>query len=199
VLPAGLSFNSSTGAISGSTSVISASANYLVTVTDANGATASGTFSLAVNKAASAVALSASAASITPIQQVTFTASVSDATPGSTGAPTGTIIFLDNGVQLASVPMTNGTASVATSLSPGITHSITAVYSGDVNFQIGSSTTGETVAVVPLDFTLAAVDANTNIPLYVVPGLCLQSDDALRFFPGDGELHPHGIAKWRDL
>jgi hypothetical protein len=48
-LPAGLSLNASTGAISGTPTVTSAAANYSITVTDAVGAIATGTFNLAVN------------------------------------------------------------------------------------------------------------------------------------------------------
>jgi hypothetical protein len=48
-LPTGLSINSSTGTITGTASVASGATTYTVTVTDANGATASNTFSLTVN------------------------------------------------------------------------------------------------------------------------------------------------------
>ncbi|WP_430642342.1 putative Ig domain-containing protein [Bradyrhizobium aeschynomenes] len=50
----GLSFNTSTGAITGTPTAITATATYTVTVTDANSATASNTFSLTVNGAVSA-------------------------------------------------------------------------------------------------------------------------------------------------
>ncbi|MFZ8455699.1 Ig domain-containing protein, partial [Staphylococcus aureus] len=53
-LPAGLSFNTSTGAITGTPTAISAAATYTVTVSDANTASASNTFSLAVSNAVSA-------------------------------------------------------------------------------------------------------------------------------------------------
>ncbi|MFT3956764.1 MAG: putative Ig domain-containing protein [Piscinibacter sp.] len=51
-LPAGLSFNTSTGQITGTPSAASASASYTVTVTDANSSTSSKTFTLQVNAAA---------------------------------------------------------------------------------------------------------------------------------------------------
>jgi hypothetical protein len=47
-LPSGLAMASATGAISGTPTAVSAQANYTTTVTDANGATASATFGLAV-------------------------------------------------------------------------------------------------------------------------------------------------------
>ncbi|MFX9031501.1 putative Ig domain-containing protein, partial [Acinetobacter baumannii] len=50
-LPTGLSLTSSTGAITGTPTVTSGVTTYTVTVTDANSATASNTFSLAVGSA----------------------------------------------------------------------------------------------------------------------------------------------------
>ena len=48
-LPSGLSFNTSNGAISGTPAVESSATNYMITVTDTNGASASAGFSLTVN------------------------------------------------------------------------------------------------------------------------------------------------------
>lgn len=48
-LPPGLSFNATNGQVSGAPTVASAAANYTVTVTDANGATATNSFSLKVD------------------------------------------------------------------------------------------------------------------------------------------------------
>src|SRR5262249_54494016 len=48
-LPAGLTFNTTNGAVSGTPVTIASAASHTVTVTDANGATATATFSLAVN------------------------------------------------------------------------------------------------------------------------------------------------------
>jgi hypothetical protein len=54
-LPAGLVLNTSTGAITGTPTGVSVAASYTVTVTDANGATATANFSLTVNSAVVAV------------------------------------------------------------------------------------------------------------------------------------------------
>jgi hypothetical protein len=48
-LPAGLSFGSTTGTVTGTPTVALATTSFTVTVTDANGATASNSFSLTVN------------------------------------------------------------------------------------------------------------------------------------------------------
>ena len=54
VLPAGLTMSTTTGAITGTPTVVSAATTYTVTVTDANNATATATFSLTVNAAVTA-------------------------------------------------------------------------------------------------------------------------------------------------
>jgi hypothetical protein len=54
-LPTGLMFNASTGTITGTPTGVSGAANYTVMVTDANGATATASFSLTVDSAVAAV------------------------------------------------------------------------------------------------------------------------------------------------
>jgi sugar lactone lactonase YvrE len=75
-LPAGLSFSSTTGAVTGTPAVASTSTSYTVTVTDANGATATATFSLTVNVAVTATQAIGSTAvtqnhTVTPFTPVT--------------------------------------------------------------------------------------------------------------------------------
>ena len=106
-LPTGLSFNTSTGAVSGTPTVTSVSTTYTVTVTDANSATASNTFILSVNTAVTATQSVAStaltqnhAASFTPVTggggTGALTYGISPSLPAglsfnaSTGAVTGT-------------------------------------------------------------------------------------------------------------
>jgi len=75
VLPAGLTLNTSTGAITGTPTVASAAISYAVTVTDSNHATATASFSLTVNSAVTAtqsvpttmLTVSQSSASFTPV------------------------------------------------------------------------------------------------------------------------------------
>jgi Bacterial Ig-like domain (group 3) len=109
------------------------------------------------SKAVTITTLSTSSTSITPGQSVTLTATVASAT---SGAPSGTVSFFDNGTLLNSAPATlnAGVASfAAASLAPGMTHVITATYSGDSNF-LGSSAqaaASTNITVAPLDFTMA--------------------------------------------
>jgi hypothetical protein len=73
-------------------------------------------------------------------EKVTFTATVTAAGPGS-GTPTGTVTFLDGSKTLGKAAALNGSGT-ATFTTSGLgvgTHSITAVYSGDLNFTASSS------------------------------------------------------------
>jgi hypothetical protein len=87
-----------------------------------------------VNQASSSTAVASDTSPSVFGQAVTFTATVSAVAPGS-GTATGTVQFMDGGVNLgAPVTLTGGPATFTTaSLSVG-THSISAVYSGDTNF-----------------------------------------------------------------
>ena len=92
---------------------------------------------LVVNRAASALALTASAFTVPFGGSVTFTATVSSA---NLPAPTGTITFFDGAVQLAPTPLNGaGIATYATSALAIGTHSITATYPGDANFLASTS------------------------------------------------------------
>ena len=86
-------------------------------------------------------------------QAVTFTATVSS----GGGTPTGTITFKDGGTTLATVPLSGVTASFTTSSLTAGSHSITAVYSGDVsNTSSTSSPTIQNVGAVTTATTLSS-------------------------------------------
>jgi large repetitive protein len=120
-------------------------------------------------KQATQTSVSASPTVATPVQTVTLTATVSAAIAGTPATPTGTVIFLDNGVQLgAAVNMVNGVARlVVPSLPAGATAVITATYAGDNNF-VGSMSNNSASVVVSLsDFTFT----NTGTAAYTAaPG-----------------------------
>jgi autotransporter-associated beta strand protein len=71
-------------------------------------------------------------------QPVTFTASVSGGSP-SVAAPTGSIVFTIDGTAQSPVPLTNGQATLSTAALGTGTHTITAAYSGDANFNTSTS------------------------------------------------------------
>jgi large repetitive protein len=90
-------------------------------------------------------------------QNVTFTATVASS---ATTAPTGSVIFLDNGKQIGTGTLTAGVATLATAALAVGTHPITVTYAGDANNGAGATAaplnqlvnttvTATTVAAVP--------------------------------------------------
>jgi hypothetical protein len=105
-------------------------------------------------------------------QTVTFTTTISASVSGITATPTGTVTYLDNGTTLGSASLVSGVASFSTaSLSAG-TQSITAIYSGDSNFNphTGSPYTqtvngqGPAVQLSPTSLTFANQNVGTTSP-----------------------------------
>jgi N-acetylneuraminic acid mutarotase len=92
-----------------------------------------------ISKYNSSITLTSSANPSVSGQAVTFTATVTAVAPGS-GTPTGSVIFYDGGVALGpAVALSGGVATFnATSLTTGV-HTITALYSGDDNFNSSTS------------------------------------------------------------
>jgi hypothetical protein len=117
-----------------------------------------------VDRAASAMSLSAAPGSPSTFgQSVTFTAQVAASPPGA-GTPTGTVAFAVDGVAVDSESLVGGEASTTTaSLSAG-THTITATYGGDGNFTGASSTLsyGVSCAVTITGSHSGAVIVNTT-------------------------------------
>ena len=93
-----------------------------------------------VNKSSSATSvLSAPDPSVWG-QTVTFTATVSAASPGA-GTPTGTVTFKDGAATIGSASLNgSGVATLSTSSLPVGSHSISASYGGDGNFGTSSGT-----------------------------------------------------------
>ena len=120
---------------------------------------------LTVTQAATTTGLKVSSGAIAPGESATLTAQVASAT---TGTPTGTVSFYDGTTLLNTATLSAGTASYSTSsLAPGVTHNLTATYSGDTNFTASSSTSNLIVTVGPLDFTMTLSGPSSAT---VVPG-----------------------------
>lgn len=110
---------------------------------------------LTVTQAPTVITLTSAAVNANPLQPVTLTAAVTSST---TGVPTGTVTFFDNGTALATVSLNIGVGTYSTAaLAPGTTHSITVGYSGDTDFLPGASAFGAIVNVGTLDFTFTTV------------------------------------------
>jgi streptogramin lyase len=101
-------------------------------------ASTSAAVSESVSRAASAVALVASANPVGQGRSVRFTATVTAVAPG-VGTPTGAVTFFDGDTVLGTVPLgATGKATLTKSFSTMGGHTIRAVYAGSANF-LGSS------------------------------------------------------------
>jgi hypothetical protein len=101
----------------------------------------SSTLSQVVGMADSSTALTASTNPALIGASVTFTATVSAASPAS-GTPTGTVLFQDNGATIDTETLnSSGVATFTTSTLSLGTHPITAVYEGDTDFNPSTSST----------------------------------------------------------
>ena len=113
------------------TAVYVASADYLTST--------SSVLSEVVDKASTKTTIASSKNPSTSGDTVTFTATLAAIAPGA-GTPTGTVTFMDGATVLGTGTLASKKATFATaSLAEG-THSITAVYSGDSNFNGSTST-----------------------------------------------------------
>ena len=118
-----------------------------------NYASASGTVSLTVNKAASNIGLVSTTDTLFKSNPVTFTATVSS----SPGTPTGSVSVYDGSTLLGSATLAQGVATYTTSSLTVGSHSVTAVYGGDSNFS-GVTSSGVTETVE--DFALSVPSGN---------------------------------------
>lgn len=124
--------------------------------------TAYGT-ALYLGQGGSTISLAASAASPTFGEGETLTATL---TPSLSGrpAPTGTVTFYDGTTVLGSVALSGSTAAWSSSALAVGTHSITAVYSGDSNFNPNTSAaTSVAVTALAPAFTLSATPGSVSL------------------------------------
>ncbi len=120
---------------------------------------------------ASVTTLAASAPSVVAGNAVTFTATVTPATPG-TPTPTGIVNFVENGATLGSGTLqSNGTASFTTSSLAAGSHNITADYLGDATYSSSTSSAAtETVTPAPVVGPLTATFPKLTLASSVVSG-----------------------------
>ena len=143
---------------------------------DANYNMSSGTylFGQRVSAAASSTTVTSSSnPSVYGQSGVTFTATVSDASNGSTGTPTGTVQFQTNGVNFGSaVTLSGGSASTAalptTLAEGGLT--VTAAYGGDGDFSASSGTLSGGQTVIQA-VTSTAVQSSSDPSAYGQSGV----------------------------
>jgi hypothetical protein len=122
-----------------------------------------------VTKIPSTTALRSSTANDTSVfgQSVTFTATVVKSTGG---APLGTVVFTDQttGVVLGTVALNaNGVATVKTSALAVGSHTIVAVYNGNMNVATSSQTLTQTVNQANTSLALTVSTTSSNVPLTI--------------------------------
>jgi hypothetical protein len=114
-----------------------------------------------VGKASTTTGLTSSSDPSVAGQAVTFTATVNPVAPGS-GTRTGTVTFKDNGTAItgcSAVAVSTNQAQCATSALTIGNHSITAEYSGDVNFNLSTGTLTGDPQVVNMATTVVVDDS----------------------------------------
>ena len=133
------------------------------------------TVTLSVTQAASAISLATSQSPALYGSVVVLTATVTDASPGSTGTPTGTVSFYIGSVLIGTGPLNAGVTTLVTATLPPGTDSITGVYTGDPNFTSNSNSLLQTVTAVPVvsispdATTFAPQNVNTtSVPMPIV-------------------------------
>ena len=130
------------------------------TATDPGGNTSEFSLDVQAIKANTATSLTSSENPAVFGQSITFMATVGAAAPAS-GVPTGTVNFLDGSTVIDTAVLNGGTASfTTTSLAVG-NHTITAVYSGDSDFN-ASVTSTSTNQMVNQDSTTTTVSASSG-------------------------------------
>jgi hypothetical protein len=147
------------------------------------------------SQAATSIALTASATTITSGASVTFTATVTGAS-GSTGTPTGSVTFMNGTTALGTGKLSS--AGVATYSTTGLStgaDAITAVYGGDTTF-LGSASAAVTVTV-----NAAPVVVNTTTTL-AASATSITSGISLTFTatvsPASGTATPTGTVTFAD-
>jgi hypothetical protein len=168
--PLGAPVALSSGSAAFTTSALSAGAHTITAVYSGDGVFEVSSGSLPtqnVNQAASATTVTSDINPSVFGQPVTVTATVTAVAPGS-GIATGTVQFMDGGVNLGSpVALSGGSATLTTSsLSVG-SHSITAVYNGDANFT--SSTASPLVQTVNQAASATTLTSDTNPSVFGEP------------------------------
>ena len=192
-----------TGVVTSGTATYSTSAMQLPTGTDHitayydgvgdtnfTGSLTSATFNQTVNKASTTTTLSAFSPNVFGHDQVTFTVTVSANSPGS-GTPTGTVTFLEGATSLGTGGLSGGNASIT--LGPSIlaagSHTITAVYSSNSNFNASTSTASSQTVQTVDPAVLVWTGSSSNLwsdsgnwqGLSGEPSETLQTGDELRF------------------
>ena len=126
---------------------------------------------ITVGKGATVTTLSALPATLTPGVTETLTATISPINPvtGTTYTITGSVSFYDGATLLGPAVLTLNSATLSNvTLSSGISHVITAVYSGDLNWAASTSNPVDLTAALFADTVTLTVNPSSAAPGQVV-------------------------------
>ena len=140
-------------------------ATYAISVSyggDDNFLSSGASLSQTVDPAATTTTMAVSPTTVVVGQLVILVAAVAPVAPG-TGTPTGSVSFLSDGGAIngcGSVPLSSDAATCADTFTNAATHTLSAVYSGDVNFT--TSTSAGFALVVAPDATTTSLSSSVN-------------------------------------
>jgi hypothetical protein len=138
-------------------------------------------------------ALSASPTTATLGTNITFTANVTGEA-GSTGTPTGTVIFMDGPTALSTITLTSGKATYATTALAVGQHDVTALYSGDANF--AGSTSNEVTVTINSATPINTTTSLTASPTSALVGASITFSSTVT--PASGGGIPTGTVTFND-
>ncbi|HEY1657381.1 MAG TPA: FG-GAP-like repeat-containing protein [Candidatus Sulfotelmatobacter sp.] len=122
-------------------------------------ASVSGSLTQVLAMASTTTTLSGSPNPVAVGQSLTFTATVNSTTSGT---PTGAVSFFDGSTQIGSSSLAGGVAAFSTSSLAAGSHLVTAVYSGDSNFNGSTSATfNQTVSAASFNLASAPLTPTT--------------------------------------
>ncbi len=149
------------------------------------------TIALQVSQITPTIALTSSASSVVLTNPLLFTATVAS----TATTPTGTVSFLDGTTPLGQGTLSNGVATLSVSSLTAGNHTITALYSGDVNYR---ATVSAALTETVVDFSLNNVGGSSsggstgsNSPQTVLPGGT--ATYPLSILPTNGTIFPAPI------
>jgi len=152
-LPSGLTFNSSTGVLSGAPAK-GTTGTYPILFTAVNGINPRAVQDFTLIVAPSSTTSTTIAASANP---VTYGSSVSFTAAVTPSAASGTVVFFDDGIQFGEQTLSAGKAILNTSVLDAGTHYVTAAYMSNATNVGSSATIIETVTPAPLIATASSV------------------------------------------
>ena len=167
-LPVAFTVKSGPGTISGNTLTVTGAGAIVIAADQAGSAIWKAATqvlqTLTVNKATPAAALATTGNIVLTQNAITFTATVSSAA----SVPTGTVNFLDGATVLGTGTLANGVATFTTSTLAIGSHSVTAVYAGDANFN-GATSSAQSETIEDFSLNISTV-AGSVTSVTVLPG-----------------------------